>query len=1255
MANVMAAHLPITSDSFFVTGGTLPIEAGSYVVRQADTDLFESLREGEFCYVLNTRQMGKSSLMVRTAVRLRAAGFSVAVLDLTAIGQNLTAEQWYDGLLSRLGRQLEVEDQLDDFFRKQAKLGPMQRFMDAVAAVALPRFQPLIIFIDEIDAVRSLPFSVDEFFAGIRECHNRRADDPLYRGLTFCLLGVATPSDLVTDTRMSPFNIGRRIELTDFTAEEAAPLAEGLAVRPHSAGGESERSGAALRLDAVQPPTRGIDTDLQVNGTAAGADPGASGTEPRREPDRYARQMLARVLYWTAGHPYMTQRLCRAVAAALTDGPPASNGASGTFSPSARLAALTHARSPAAGELVDGLVASLFFSKSARESDDNLAFVRNRLLRSEVDVPALLDLYREVRVGRKVPDDETSEFVSILRLSGIVKVESGVLAVRNRIYAHVFDPRWIAANMPDAELQRQRAAYRAGILRAAFIAGAVVLVMGVLAATSIVWKQRAEQSAQVANQEAQKSRVSAAKAFLSEQRERESERRANELVLSERAEKQKALDFGGALAQTFDKLTREQKIAQANYGKAQRSAARASRAESVQKEETKRLNHVLYDATMNLVQREYEAHEYSRMQDLLNQTRNADDRGFEWRFWQGLCPLQHSINAHAGEVLCVAPAPDGNRFATGGADRTVAICDGASGRILQRWTEDAEVRSAAFSPDGRRLAVGLAGQGKPGRALVRDADTGRALVTLPVAGAVWSVAYSHDGKTIATNGDRVQTWDSGSGDAIEDYGPGGPAIVFAPDDTRICFSRWSESGKAAEVDVLDMGEGVVTFSLSGQMASGQVRGIAWSSDDTKIATGGDDRMVRLWNASSGQFLRALAGHSEAVISASFSPDGKRLVTSSLDDEARVWDLNAPAPGIPPGPQGNPRLRPGLRNARAFGQENRLLFKHARQAVFTADSHHIVTGSYAGMVRVWSGAPSPSYLVLDGPPVVSLDHVGAVAFAPNNRLVVASIDSPIGTLWDAVAGTRLRDLRGHAGEISALAFFPDGSRVVSGGWDGAVKVWDSGSSRSSFTLQGHHGNIHALAVSSDGRIVSVGEDRTGIVWDSRSRKRVATLNLSGAVAHGVAFSPDGTRIAVAQTDNAMAGRITLWDASSGKLLRTIASLPSRILAVRFSPDGTRILAGVDDRTARIWDVASGRLLLTLRGHTSGVNSVAFSSDGRRVVTGSFDTTAKLWDARTGREILTLHHPTFVVGVALSPDRRRIVTACEDGSTRVWTAE
>ncbi len=389
----------IETASFFVVGGTLRRDAPSYISRAADQNLYKFLQAGEFCYVLTARQMGKSSLMVRTAVRLRDNGTRVAVLDLTSLGQNLTTEQWYNGLLERVGQQFGREDELEEAWLRFPQLGPMRRFMRAITDSVLPGLNDrAVIFVDEIDAVRSLPFSTDEFFAGIRECYNRRSVDPQFERLTFCLLGVATPSDLIRDTRTTPFNIGRRIELSDFTEQEATPLIQGLC-----------------------------------------AD------------DTVGMAILQRIIYWTGGHPYLTQRLCRAVAndGKIHDTPG-----------------------------VDRLCKELFLSNRARERDDNLLFVRQRMLHSEVDTAALLMLYEKVRDGKTVRDDETSPLISVLRLSGIARVENGLLKARNRIYNKVFDDDWVNANMPGAELRRQRVAYKRGLKRAFAIVMAL-LVLGV--------------------------------------------------------------------------------------------------------------------------------------------------------------------------------------------------------------------------------------------------------------------------------------------------------------------------------------------------------------------------------------------------------------------------------------------------------------------------------------------------------------------------------------------------------------------------------------------------------------------------------------------------------------------------------------------------------------------------------------------------------------------------------------------------------
>jgi hypothetical protein len=408
---------------FYVTGGTLPNGAPSYVERRSDEELYQALRRGEYCYLLTSRQMGKSSLMVRTAARLKGDGVTVVVLDLTAIGQNVTAEQWYDGLLNFVGRQVGLEDELDDFWLEHERLGPLQRFMAALAEVVLPGAQvsrhsgvqgkppsehptpehpSLVIFIDEIDAVRSLPFSTDEFFAAIRECYNRRTEDPLFQCLTFCLLGVASPADLIRDVRTTPFNIGRRIHLTDFTPEEALPLAAGF--------------GRGARL---------------------------------------GRQMLQRALYWTGGHPYLTQRLCQIVAGD---------------------------RSAKGVPDVDRHCEATFLTHQARERDDNLIFVRERILRGGGDLASVLDLYRQVirrpRPWRpRVADDPANPLVGSLRLSGLVRSVDGFLQVRNRIYQRVFDRAWITAHMPDAELRRQRRAYRKGLVRTSAVSGVIIAAL----------------------------------------------------------------------------------------------------------------------------------------------------------------------------------------------------------------------------------------------------------------------------------------------------------------------------------------------------------------------------------------------------------------------------------------------------------------------------------------------------------------------------------------------------------------------------------------------------------------------------------------------------------------------------------------------------------------------------------------------------------------------------------------------------------
>ena len=217
----------------YQVGGSLHNNDPTYVVRSSDHQLYNALKAGEFCYVFNSRQMGKSSLLVRTKHQLETEGYCCAVVDMTQIGsQDTTPIQWYKGMMMDLLRGFGCFGQLNfkTWWQEQEGISLVQKLNEFFKFLLIEQFpeQNLCIFIDEIDSILSLNFPIDDFFALIRSCYNQRAVHPEYQRLTFALFGVAAPPDLITDKIRTPFNIGTAINLTGFTLEEATLLAEGL-------------------------------------------------------------------------------------------------------------------------------------------------------------------------------------------------------------------------------------------------------------------------------------------------------------------------------------------------------------------------------------------------------------------------------------------------------------------------------------------------------------------------------------------------------------------------------------------------------------------------------------------------------------------------------------------------------------------------------------------------------------------------------------------------------------------------------------------------------------------------------------------------------------------------------------------------------------------------------------------------------------------------------------------------------------------
>lgn len=1168
-----------TAEPYYIVGGTLRPDAPCYVERAADHQLYDCLTRGEFCYVLTSRQMGKSSLMVHTAYRLRQAGYRVVTLDLTALGQNLTAEQWYGGLLELMGEQLQLVDALDEFWHRHRHLGPLQRWMTALREVALPAVratepQPLILFVDEIDVVRRLPFCTDEFFAAIRECYNARSSDPALQGLRFCLIGVASPSDLMRDSRSTPFNIGQRIDLDDFTPEQALPLARGL-----------------------EPVCR---KSPRLRSVLGRAQPGATAG---------AHALLQRVLYWTGGHPYLTQRLCDGLAAL-----PVGVGQAD----------------------VDRLCSRFFFTSAARQRDDNLLFVRERLLRIG-ERAAVLTLYDRLLtrhwLGERVADDESDERITHLRLAGVVRGRNGVLQTRNRIYARVFDRHWVVQHLPDGEARRQQAAYRRGVLRTTAVAAVVVLALAGTTglayqsqqqAVRLLWereqvlrdlrqeKRRADQEAALANRageearaqehlarrETQRAQAQEHRARMGEQRAQSEELRANR---SEAERRQRLFhltvengmraagerDFGGALLWFTEGL-------ELAHGDAGAAFAQRQRIASVL-EEAPRPAHVWRG-------------QLGTMAKLLQKGRRA-------LLWAPNGPLQVR-DLDTGALLFAAPhstgylppvvSADERWLASAGTDGKVRVWDLRTGR--QRGSARScggVVHTLALSPHGGILAVGHQ------ELRLYELASGRC-TTQRGDGEFQSISFSRDGHFLVTLSAALEIRDPHTGQRV------GPLLPKS--------QNWRETGG---VQISPDGRFIVgvrsgsaqlwersTGKWLGELAHRDVRAVEFSPDSRRVGLASDYRHS-VWDLSTRQRL-SLVKHGRSLVGFSFSADGSQIQTVTNHGECALW---------------NPETGERITSTRVGGA---VLFG----ACAPAGDRVLTLG--ATSIQVWQ-------LAMARQPTLSLPPVRS------SRLPVVSPDGRFGAVVGLGPVVFIRDLTGgkqhrqlpHPAPVSALAVSPDSRRLVTAGTDRWLRWWDLRTGQRIGKAVRVGGYVEAMAFSRDGAWLRV--ETTG--WRNQVLQ-VATQRWLGSpfTSVGAQMSPDGQFVVGTAPDN-----FRLWARRPGGYWDYQVLSEAGVRAFAFSPDSRWLASGCDDGCLRLWDLHTFRPVGVSFRHEAAISHAAFSPDGRRLLTVSMDGTARLWDPATQRPLTgPLPHPGPVVHGAFSPDGRQVATLTQMGEARLWDA-